>query len=219
MKRALLAPVFSACALGAALSACAGKVPETRFYQLAAPKAAAPDNAGVALVIESLDTESAYDDERMVYRLTPYRLDYYNYHRWSSAPGALVGNFLEQAFEASGRFRAVTRETNPAAPVTLGGRVIALEEVDKSKTEWIGHVVVELTLTDNATGDVIWSQQYEENEPLPEQKPEGLAMALSKALERIASRALPVVAEHATEVAKAQDAAKATASRSARLKP
>lgn len=211
MKRAVLALTL--------VAACAGKVPETRFYQLAAPKAAAPDNAGVALVIETLDTESAYDDERMVYRLTPYRLDYYNYHRWSSAPGALVGNFLEQSFEASGRFRSVTREPNPAAPVTLGGRVIALEEVDKSKTEWIGHVVIELTLTDSSTGDVIWSQQYEENEPLPEQKPEGLAMALSKALGRVAARALPVVADHAVQIAKTQEAAKATASRSARLKP
>jgi ABC-type uncharacterized transport system auxiliary subunit len=210
MKRVLLALV---------LTACAGKVPETRFYQLAAPKAAPSGNSGVSLVIESLDTESAYDDERIVYRLTPYRLDYYNYHRWSAPPGQLVGNFLEQSFEASGRFRAVTRETNGSAPVTLSGRVIAIEEVDKSKTEWVGHVVIELTLTDNATGDVIWSKQYEENEPLPEQKPEGLAMALSKALERIAARALPEVAEHATEIAKAQDAAKATASRSARLKP
>ena len=210
MKRVLLALV---------LTACAGKTPETRFYQLAAPKAAPSDNSGVSLVIESLDTELAYDDERIVYRLTPYRLDYYNYHRWSAPPGTLVGNYLEQAFEASGRFRAVTREANASAPATLSGRVIAIEEVDKSKTEWLGHVVIELTLTDNATGDVIWSHQYEENEPLPEQKPEGLAMALSKALERIAARALPEVAERATEIAKAQDAAKATASRAARLKP
>lgn len=210
MKRLLLALV---------LSACAGKVPETRFYQLAAPKAAPADNSGVAVVIETLDTESAYDDERIVYRLTPYRLDYYNYHRWSAPPGTLVGNYLEQAFEASGRFRAVTREANTSAPVTLGGRVIAIEEVDKSKTEWVGRLVVELTLTDNATGDILWSQQFEETEPLPEQKPEGLAMALSKALERIAARAVPVVAEYATQTAKAQDAAKATASRSARLKP
>lgn len=210
MKRVLLA---------LALSACAGKTPETRFYQLAAPKAASPDNSGVSLVIETLDTEGAYDDERMVYRVTPYRLDYYNYHRWSAAPGALVGNYLEQAFEASGRFRSVTREANPAAPVTLSGRVIALEEVDKSKTEWLGHVVIELTLIDNSTGDVIWSQQYEENEPLPEQKPEGLAKALSKALDRIAQRALPVVADHAVQIAKGKDAAKATATRSARLKP
>lgn len=210
MKRVLLA---------LALSACAGKTPETRFYQLAAPKAASPDNSGVSLVIETLDTEGAYDDERMVYRVTPYRLDYYNYHRWSAAPGALVGNYLEQAFEASGRFRSVTRELNPAAPVTLTGRVIALEEVDKSKTEWFGHVVIELTLIDNSTGDVIWSQQYEENEPLPEQKPEGLAKALSKALDRIAQRALPVVADHAVQIAKGKDAAKATATQSARLKP
>lgn len=210
MKRVLLA---------LALSACAGKTPETRFYQLAAPKTAPADNAGVALVIDTLDTEGAYDDERMVYRVTPYRLDYYNYHRWSAAPGALVSNYLEQAFEASCRFRAVTREHNPAAPVTLSGRVIALEEIDKSKTEWIGHVVIELTLVDNTTGDVIWSQQYEENEPLPEQKPEGLAKAMSKALDRIAQRALPIISDHAVQIAKGKDAAKATATRSARLKP
>lgn len=206
------------------LAACAGKVPETRYYQLAAPATPAPSNSGVELAVETLDTDNAYDDERIVYRLTPYRLDYYNYHRWSATPGTLVGNFLEAAFEASGRFRNVTREADAQAPVILGGRVLALEEVDKSKTSWVGHVVIELRLTDATTGDVVWSQQFDETEPVKEQTPEGLAQALSRALNRIAQNALPMIAEHATQVAKANDAqkaseAKATTSRSARLKP
>ena len=206
MKRALLCLV---------LSACAGKVPATRYYQLASPPTPTPSNSGVALVVETLDTDNAYDDERIVYRLTPYRLDYYDYHRWSAPPGTLIGNFLEAAFEASGRFRTVTREANSAAPVILGGRVIALEEVDKSKTAWVGHAVIELRLVDAVTGDLVWSQQFEENEPVKEQTPEGLAQALSRALDRIARNALPQIADHATQVARANDAAKAAKTTSA----
>jgi len=216
MKRALFCLV---------LAACGGKLPATRYYQLATPPTPAPSNSGVALVVETLETDNAYDDERIVYRLTPYRLDYYNYHRWSAPPGTLIGNFLEATLEASGRFRSVSREENPNAPVILGGRVIALEEVDKSKTAWVGHAVIELRLTDAATGDVVWTQQFDETEPCKEQTPEGLAMALSKALDRIAKTALPMIADHATQIAKAngdakaRDAKGATASRSARLKP
>ncbi|NVB80838.1 MAG: hypothetical protein HOV81_20745 [Kofleriaceae bacterium] len=209
-------------ALALLLAACGGKLPETRYYQLAStapPAAESHDNAGVSLAVAPLDTDQAYDDERIVYRVTPYRLDYYNYHRWSAAPGTLVADYLERAFERSGRFRSVVRESTAAAPVTLGGRVVALEEVDKSRTEWLGRIVIELTLTDTSSGEVLWAQQYEETEPLTAQNPEGLARALSSALKRIADRALPVVSDLAVEQARARDAAKATASRSARLKP
>jgi ABC-type uncharacterized transport system auxiliary subunit len=210
---------LAACLL-LALAACAGKTPETRFYQLAVPgQTTSTNHAGVTLAIEPLETDPAYDDERMVYRLTPYRLDYYNYHRWSSTPGTLIADFLERSFESSGRFRTVTRDGN-AAPVTLGGRVVAIEEVDKSKTSWVGRVVVELRVTEAATGNVLWTEQYEENEPVKQQTPEGLAAALSTALRRISDRALPIVADLALRTAQGKDAEpKATASRSARLRP
>ena len=188
-------------ALLLALVACAGKLPATRYYQLATPPTHASGDGSVALVVESLDTDNAYDDDRIVYRLTPYRLDYYDYHRWSAPPGVLIGNYLEAEAEASGRFSAVTRESNPQAAVTLGGRVVAIEEVDKSKTAWLGHVVVELRLTDTATGEVVWTKQFDETEPVVPQTPEGLAAALSKALDRIAKTALPEIEERATRVA------------------
>lgn len=187
------------------LVACGGSVPQTRYYQLAEPKAVPAQRSGVALVIEPLVTDPAYDDDRIVYRLTPYRLDYYNYHRWTSSPGTMISNYLERAFEHSGKFSAVTREANPAAPVTLGGRLVAIEEVDHSKTKWSGRVVVELTLSDSA-GKLLWSEQFEETEPLASQTPEGLARALSVALERIALRAVPVVAVLAEEQTKVRQA-------------
>jgi ABC-type uncharacterized transport system auxiliary subunit len=180
-------------ALCLALAACGGKLPETRYYQLAPSETRSHGGDGV-LVLESLTTDGAYDDDRMVYRTTPFRLDYYQYHRWSSPPGVMVGNYLEQAFERSGKFRAVVRDMTPDAPVALGGRVIALEEVDRSKTEWLGRIVLELQLTDTRSGEALWTEQLEETEPLRQQTPEGLAAALSIAMARVVAHTVPVIA-------------------------
>jgi ABC-type uncharacterized transport system auxiliary subunit len=178
------------------LGACAGKLPETRFYQLAATQSAAEPTGDATLILETLETDPAYDDDRIVYRTTPYRLDYYQYHRWSATPGTMVGDYLEQAFESSGKFRSVLRDATADAPAVLGGRVLAIEEIDTSKTSWQGRIVIELRLTETKTNTVLWTQQFEETEPLAAQTPEGLAKALSTAMARIATRAAPVVAEH-----------------------
>jgi uncharacterized lipoprotein YmbA len=186
------------------LAACAGKVPETRYYQLAAPPAApGAQGTGLVLALEPLAVDDAYQDERIVYRTNPYRLDYYNYHRWSAPPGTLIADYLEQALERSGKFRAVVREAEGNVPAVLGGRVLAIEEVDESPGRWLGRITVELTLKDAQTGAVLWTEQLAETEPLPAQNPEGLARALSAALGRIAKRAIPAIAEHAQQAAAA----------------
>jgi ABC-type uncharacterized transport system auxiliary subunit len=176
---------------------CSGaKLPDTRYYQLATPTSE-KTGGDLTLVLEPLATDQAYDDERIVYRATPYRLDYYQYHRWSAAPGAMIGNFLEQSLEHSGRFRNVTRDASPDAPAVLGGRVVAIEEVDMAKGHWVGRIVVELTLTEAKTQRVLWTEQFEETEPLQNQNPEGLARALSAAMERIALKAGPQIEHYA----------------------
>ncbi|MGE0399389.1 MAG: ABC-type transport auxiliary lipoprotein family protein, partial [Kofleriaceae bacterium] len=159
-------------ALAMVVPGCGGKLPETRYYQLASPAASTTRTGDAVLVLETLQTDQAYDDERIVYRTNPYRLDYYNYHRWSAAPGTLIGNYLETAFERTGKFRSVVRELAPNASVILGGRVVAIEEVDTPE-RWTGRIVVELSLTDARTGESLWSEQLEETEPLATKSPEG----------------------------------------------
>jgi cholesterol transport system auxiliary component len=191
--------------------ACAGSVPPTRYYQLTPGTAPAvrPARGSVALTIEPLVADAAYDDERIVYRVSPYRLDYYTYHRWSAPPGTLVADHLETALERSGRFRSVTRELGAGAspaPVMLSGRVVAIEEVDVTPERWLGRITLELSLTDTQSGDVVWTQQFTDTEPLPARSPEGLARALSVALDRIAARALPEIVAQAEHRARVQEA-------------
>lgn len=188
---------------------CGGGAPATRHYQLAAPAPApapADDRGDLVIAIEPFAVEDAYQDERIVYRTSPYRLDYYHYHRWSAPPGVLIAGYLEQALEQSGRFRAVVREPGGATAV-LGGRVVAIEEVDESRTRWLGRIVLELTLEDARTGALLWTEQLAETEPLAAQSPEGLARALSAAMARIAARAIPEIAAHAGRAARSSAAA------------
>lgn len=178
------------------LAACGRPPPATRYYHLAAPAQHKPAGK-LVLVLEPLTTDAAYDDERIVYRTSPYRLDYYDYHRWSAAPGVLVGNFLEEALERGGHVRAVRRELTTDADAILSGRIAAIEEVDVSKQRWEARIVIELSLSDVTSGETLWSEQYEEREPLRDQSPEGLARALSAALGRIVAEAGPEIAAQA----------------------
>jgi ABC-type uncharacterized transport system auxiliary subunit len=181
------------------LAGCGGAVPQTRYYQLAPPTASRPSSGDMAIAVEPLTADGAYGDERIVYRLDPVRLDYYDYHRWSTAPGAMIGGYLEQALAQSGEFASVTHAPTATTSVVLGGRVTALEEVDVDARHWVGHIAVELTLRDAKTGAIVWARTFDEREPEPTQSPEGLARAVGTALGRIVRDAAPQLSRFATQ--------------------
>jgi ABC-type uncharacterized transport system auxiliary subunit len=184
------------------IAACStSALPETRYYQLASPvretrvATLAPPRTGPAIAVQSLDADRPYDDERIVYRSDPYRLDYYYYHRWSSPPGSMIASYLTDALDHTGKFRAVTREPDDATAIVISGRVLAIEEVDSTREQWRGRIAIELTATDHQSGRVLWTHRFEDSEPMPSQSPEGLARALTVAMNRISERALVKVVE------------------------
>ncbi|HLU68502.1 MAG TPA: ABC-type transport auxiliary lipoprotein family protein [Kofleriaceae bacterium] len=197
MTRARLAALAPLAALALA-AACGARPPELRYYQIAVPGDPRRPPAGAPVVaVEELEVDDAYDDDRIVYRTSPYRLDYYHYHRWSARPGQLLARALESALERTGRFTAVTDEDAGAAGAVLGGRVTAIEEVDLSERQWVARLALELHLRDAASGEVLWSGEVEETEPLTDRSPEGLARAVSRAVARVARRIARPVARAA----------------------
>jgi cholesterol transport system auxiliary component len=210
MTRALV--IVLSLVAGCGSSGCGGSVPPTRFYHLA-PAAAAPATAlrgDAIIVVDSLDTDAGYDDDRMVYRVSPYRFDYYEYHRWSASPGTLVERFLEQALERTGAFGAVVRTHTTDAAVILSGRVAVIEEVDRKTGPWLGHLVIELRLADATTGDVVWSRDFDVTEPMPSRSPDGLARAISRALDRVVKEVVAPAREVAARHAAARTQAAAS---------
>jgi len=75
---------------------------------------------------------------------------------------------------------------------------VELGEGLRAIAEDLGHEI-ELTLTDPSTNTVLWTEQFEESEPVAQQTPEGLARALSIAMQRIAVKVAPALGQLAKQ--------------------
>jgi ABC-type uncharacterized transport system auxiliary subunit len=187
---------------------CGGAPPPTHHYTLAVRSPGMPAaSQGTTLAVASLAVAAAYDTDRIVYRLSPYRIDYYNYHRWGASPGLLVADHLRTAYARTGLFRGVVAELDPDADVVLAGRILAMDEIDETPERWQAHLALELSLRDSRTGSSLWSALYERREPMSERTPEGLARALSAVLAAIVAESAPAIAEHARAAPRAPAAA------------
>jgi ABC-type uncharacterized transport system auxiliary subunit len=191
--------LVGACIVGAlVVSSCGGAPPATRYYTLASRGERGPaSKPGAPLAVVALAVDSAYDTDRIVYRLSPYRLDYYNYHRWSAHPGRLVADYLRRAYARTGLFREVVAEPSWADALVLSGRIIAIEEIDESPERCQAHVFLQLSLRDLRGGTTVWSAGYERTQALSARNPEGLARALSEILARIVAESAPLIAAQA----------------------
>lgn len=178
--------------------------PEVRHYQLnlvesqsnlsgasSGKTSNASATTGKVLGVDMLRAETAYDDMRIVYRKSPYRVDYYHYHRWSAPPSLMLTDVLRDGLSQTGAFGRVTNGYGRDVDAVLRGRVVAIEEVDKSETEWEARVVLDLELEQVTTGEVLWSRTLSQSETVEERNPEGVTIAASKAMGKIIVEMLP----------------------------
>jgi ABC-type uncharacterized transport system auxiliary subunit len=189
------------------IAAGCGSSQQTHYYALALPPGRPPMTPGHGVLsVEELAVAAAYDDQRIVYRKDPYRLDYYEYHQWSAAPSLAISDYVRDALEQSGLFARVSDQRSPDTTLVLRGRIAAFEEVDLSATEWVGRVDLELYLEDPKTSKVVWSKRFREQRPLTVRHPSGLARALSAALAQIMARAAPEISAAAERVERPENA-------------
>lgn len=187
-------------AVVAAILACAPAVPTTHLYRLQLPTAPGSEPAACeprtrgSLLVRDMQVAGAYDDARMVYRESEYRLQRYEYHEWVTPPGELVSDALRDGYAASGWFARVEREHDASVEAALRGRVLAIEEVDLTRTRWVAHLRLELELLDARTHERLWAHEYDVTHPLAERSPNGLAAATSAVLREVIDASAPELA-------------------------
>jgi hypothetical protein len=82
--------------------------PEVRHYALTLTVPEAPaSTAQASLVVRPFMARDPYDQERIVYRSSPYQLDFYNYHRWAASPADLVTDWTRRYLSGTGLFAKV----------------------------------------------------------------------------------------------------------------
>jgi len=164
------------------LAACAAP-PETRYFRVEYPLPAASADIPLPLTlgIARVSASEPYHQERIIYRDSPYQVQYYARDRWESPPVEMVNDRLLEQFTASGRFqRVVPWRRGEAAGYLLETRLRRFEELDEGDT-WYGLVELEYELLDR-NGRSLLRQVASQRIRVESRNPEGTVVALSRGL-------------------------------------
>lgn len=159
--------------------------PEVHYYALALQlPEARPNTAKTSLVIRPLSARDPYNQERIVYRTSPYAFDLYNFHRWASFPAEQVTHWTRRYLQATGLFSQVFPTTDGNADIVLDGRIRQFEEIDREAT-WEAALSIEFWLIRSGERSPFWSRPYSATKPASRRNPEAIAEAMSQGLEDI----------------------------------
>lgn len=179
------AAVWSITAAGCSLTK---PQPAVHYYALTLPlPAPAPGTAKTSLVIRPLTARDPYDQERMVYRTSPYAFDLYNAHRWASSPAEQVTYWTRRYLPTTGLFSQVFPTIDSAADMVLGGEIRQWEELDH-ETTWEAALSIDFWLTRPNEQSPFWFQSYSVIKPASRRNPEAVAAAMSQGLADILQR-------------------------------
>jgi ABC-type uncharacterized transport system auxiliary subunit len=172
-----------------ALPAC-GSVRYAEQYVLefapVTPPQARPTSAFGPLVLRELGCPPYLCEDRLVYREGPYRIGFYDYHRWAVDPRAALTRLVADRIRASSLFESVAVERTAARDTyLLRGDIERFEEVDgAAAVQAICTIAAEIV--DLKTRSVIWSGTVSETVPVQQRDVAGVVAALSAASQAVA---------------------------------
>ena len=161
-----------------------GKVPRSYYYTLESslPVPPAAVTAGVEIAVTRFRASQALSQDRLMYRPSPHRVDFYEYHRWVDTPPDLVTQNLIAHLRRSGMFRSVTGTRGASrADYLLRGRVEHLEEVD-SAGGVSARVGLSVELVEVKTRSRVWAGEGSHEAPVNERSVEGVVRAMNESL-------------------------------------
>jgi ABC-type uncharacterized transport system auxiliary subunit len=185
----LLLPVLILMAVGC------GKPPmlmHQYILEYPAPVLSGKTKSPEAVKVGLFSVAQAFNTNHMVYQPQPYKSETYNYSRWRTNPGYLVTDYLLRDFRDSRLFTAVFGPgSNGKYRYFLEGGVEEFQEVDEPGG-WKAVLAVTVTLLDVSQEElpqrVVFQKNYRAAEPMLDKTPQGLAQAMSRAMEQLSAR-------------------------------
>jgi uncharacterized lipoprotein YmbA len=191
MKRLLLilSVLFALIFAALAITGCISSVGK-EYFQLYLPQNTAT-TAGVetthkidkVLLVESVEVDSIYNDYRMVYRTSPFHLNYYSYKYWIKKPRALVRDAIVDYFSKNNVFKKVVTGFAEGEPdIQLKAVVHIIEEYDRPDT-WFAHLKMDFRIIDFKTGKQVLSHSFDRQRQMAIKKAANLPVAISGLLQ------------------------------------
>ena len=165
------------------------------YYTLETPSAPPPSDPTTNLVlgIEHFRGPEIMRDDRIVHYESSTQLNFYQQHRWSAEPTAMLAELCHRWLEQKGVFAEI-RLAPYRDPVdySLRGRVLDFEEVDEP-TGVKGRVSLELTLVRSRDRQVIFFERRLAEAAVQEKGVAGVVSALNSATQQLLDEMMPGV--------------------------
>lgn len=159
--------------------------PVKRYYQLhmEVDQAVGSPQINKIVMVTPMEVDSAYNDYRIVYRLSPYELNYYSYEFWIKKPVQMVRDSVVAYLSSGTAFKKVITKYSEGNPdLLLRAKVDALEEYDRADA-WFARLKMEITVIDFRTDKVVLVYRIDRRKKLTEKKVGKVAIGLSIILE------------------------------------
>lgn len=135
-----------------------------------------------SLLIDRIIVDDLYDDFRILYRLSPYEVNYYTLNFWAEKPSKMIHDSLAHYFAARNIFPKVT--LNPVkdeADWILRCTLHRIEEID-AETAWAARLAMDFEIAEAKTGTVLAVRHFDRREPLTKKNVAELPVVLSRIL-------------------------------------
>jgi ABC-type uncharacterized transport system auxiliary subunit len=164
---------------------CISSSPGKRYYQLhveVTPKEGSP-RIDKVLMVGLVEIDRVYNDYRIVYRHSPFELNYYSYEFWIKKPDDLVKDAMVSYFSECGAFNKVITKYSEGDPdIIIRAKVNAVEEYDMSNT-WYARLAIEFKVKAFHTGETVMVYSFDRKEKLLEKKVGRVSVRISAILE------------------------------------
>ncbi len=145
-------------------------------------------------MVEKVDTNSIYSDYRVVYRLSPFELNYYSYEFWIKKPGQLIQDAITDYYTGTGAFSTViTRFAEGTPHMLLKTKLNVIEEFD-SYDGWFAHLDMEIIISDFKSEKIILRHAFDRKKKLLKKKVGNLPLVISEILEEELKKVLEKLA-------------------------
>ncbi len=150
---------------------------------------------GKIMLVQPVDVDAAYDEYRLVYRLSSYELNYYSYEFWIKKPGTMMRDLIVDCLSRGGAFEKVIMLFSEGDPdFLLDSSVDVIEEYDRPDA-WFARLKMSFKIRDFKTNVPILVHQFDRKEKLTEKKVEKVPVVLSMILEEELAKVVEQLAE------------------------
>ena len=141
--------------------------------------------------VKEFSIEEAYSRPQLVYRKSPFELEYYYFRAWAVKPVRMITDAVDKHIASTGIVSHVVRRFDEGAKpdYELSGHIEAIEEYD-SEDVWFAHLTIRMRLTRISDGRTVYMRRFDRRKQVFQHDPEYVIRELSQILDFIMSQAL-----------------------------